>query len=82
MKFCDLSYSDHLCSHIKKKSLGRYNVTPFKSIKNWAIGKELLRHMEEYGYGKSNQDIKTIDKIKIYLVSLKRMIIPFFRNFS
>ena len=33
MKFCDLSYSDHLCSHIKKKSLGRYNVTSFKSIK-------------------------------------------------
>ena len=81
MEFCGLSYSDHLCSHLKKKSFGRYNVTPFKSIKNWAVGEELLEHMDKYGYSKFNKNDKKFDRIKIYLISLKRMIVPFFRNF-
>ena len=47
MEYCELSYSDHLCSHLKKSS-GRYFVTPFKSIKNWEVGEDLLKHMDYY----------------------------------
>ena len=81
MEYCELNYSDDLCSHLEKKSSGRYFITPFKSIKNWVVGKDLLKHMEKYGYSNYNQNTEKFDKLKIYLISLKRMIVPFFRRF-
>ncbi len=80
MNYCGLRNMDFLSSHLKTISLGRYFVTPLKSIKNWKISNELKLHMKKYGYNMSNDEISLFQKIKIFLSSIKRIIVPLYRN--
>ena len=81
MNYCELSYSKILHAHIKLKSLGRYSITPFISIKNWKISNNLLQHMKKYNYSANKQNIKITEKIRIFLTSIKRIFAPLYQKF-
>ena len=81
MNYCGLRYSDKLSSHLVSKSVGRYYVTPYKSIKKWKFKKELENHMKKYGYSKVNNDISFKDKTTLFMTSFKRMLVPIYEKF-
>jgi len=81
MNYCGLSFYNELCSHLKAKSLGRYSLTPYRSIRNWKISIELEEHMKKYGYSKDIYKTKLIDKLKTFLTSIKRIILPLYQKF-
>ena len=80
MEYCNLEYHKNLCSHLKLISDGRYLVSPFRNVRNWKIGRELLEHMIKYGYDQRINKISFNKKLKILLSSFKRIFISLLRK--
>lgn len=73
MNFCEIPYNKSDWQHIKPVSIGRYNSSLFKNIKNWEVSTQMIQHMKKYNY-KINNSINILQIIKILLNSSKRYI--------
>jgi hypothetical protein len=76
MQYCDINCYDNLHNHLRLTSVGRYNVSPFNTIRNWKWGKYFEKHLKKYGYHKYYDNISFSKKIAILSSSLKRYVVP------
>ena len=73
--YCEIQYYQETISHIKKKSVGRYQATLSKNIKTWIWSTEFEKHLIYNLYHPSQLiKISNIDKLKIIFSSIKRYI--------
>jgi hypothetical protein len=79
--YCEIKYYPEIISHIKKKSVGRYQATLSRKIKRWVWSNDFEKHLIENLYHPSQLvKISNLDKLKIVLSSIKRFIPLFIKK--